>query len=1409
MDFRHPIPKLKGIATLTFRDAETLEVKREYEQENAISMGAILWGLMSLETGTYLAIAKGDYSNAVNGAYIAISERKSAPGITTNLSAAQPVVDTTYAVDNIIQQQWTFFSGSPDYAETVRRFNPPGSPRVINTIYVNSALNNYRRPFSTAALATSCTQATNEVLDITYRIQFFYSTPDPTAHPVALDYGLALAHKIHAGSQQAFPRNQALYWTGPPVDGQQFYGTCGTFAGSEGDSGGTNTLIPRYFKTRFNLNKTISNDIGRIMRSVGYGYNSSLSTNMLSGAEGGIRTPLWAPLTPAAGFTNKPIQTIHNHSALAIEPWLDVDFLTTGQGTLTVDGSGWTNPGDWPEFWRIDHTLGGQVGVSRYMLRKRVTIGFDGNSYQSNRTAIVHTMWQNDATPANVTVVGGHGLRQLYNWNEYDHETVVKWDDSGITVMHLNEPEPASFDSTTTPALPVTAIRQCSTDTNGNIWVADGSSGLYKITDPFGTPTVTKMTEASNSLPVGSENNCYGVAVGFGGDVLAVVEGGLIRTTTPNGATPTFAAESFTYTGISDANWNRVDYLLVDPESPTFDSILVRATSGVLSGAQQQIWWSTAQAAGIAGVTSSSISVSDPKGGSRFGRIKCSKRGSMWSYHGPASTNSGAMRFLYFGTTSQISPTGLGINGWSTPNFMYDYYDTPYMYNCESNNDFGPGVWSPQGGGVSGATGKVFSRGERGAIASNFTSYSGSYFAFEDPISNGLWINNNRGNDATGENTNYCPLIFQFNPIDTAQITGATAALNNRYSPNEEIFWDKYHWNGAAWVKNFFEPATDTGTITGGPFAGDRHNFDTEDHTFTGRSMIDATAAMAASNFAASANATFAFKLIPDAKLSNASDAISSAQEKPRVLLDLSDETQQFQIVWDDGIQGNISIVEDGDGGTVIAATPTNGSTYRLVVTVAGTAVNVYLDGSLIGSTVTLANAFDWDNGDGKLKAFIGCSAYFWTNPQRNSTWEHNFYRGVMENVQFWNVAWTAGNVTTDFGDIDGVIGLPAANLVARYQLTQSLVGTETKLTHVGAEALVDGVTIAFTNGAAPTAFIGGDYHTFGVVDGIFKDNAIAFTQEYNVFFKPTDFNFSDFDNGSSYPATGGNTIVASTTAIVDEPAMWVNDNIAIFGPIAATSISDGVMNSVYTTPGEAAQGHRDVNPGHNFGYGTMTAQPITGDGWFQAGAQHDNTDVIIGLSDTNLGTNHIWTNIDFGIRFRYDGTVDIVELGATVAAAAATYEIGDIFRVRRIGTAITYYKVVSGVPTLIHTSATTSSGTVYGRVSFYEEGNGILDAAITYTRPARVLSIGNPGAFTGIFDPKFYIVDGEQPQSLNINIAGSPATVVVSNTHYDGMAVPAPGEVVVNDRMGWLVFNSADDGSAITGNVTVIYNET
>ncbi len=82
-------------------------------------------------------------------------------------------------------------------------------------------------------------------------------------------------------------------------------------------------------------------------------------------------------------------------------------------------------------------------------------------------------------------------------------------DATGITIRGLNDSLCVTFDATTTPILSVTGINQVTVDDAGNIWIACSNTGLHRLSDPLGSPTVSTMSNAANSIPAAGDTAAY------------------------------------------------------------------------------------------------------------------------------------------------------------------------------------------------------------------------------------------------------------------------------------------------------------------------------------------------------------------------------------------------------------------------------------------------------------------------------------------------------------------------------------------------------------------------------------------------------------------------------------------------------------------------------------------------------------------------------------------------------------------------------------------------------------------------------------------------------------------------------------------------------------------------------------
>lgn len=1389
--------RLEGEVTLTVRDAKTLEVKREYIESNTVT--GILYHRWLREQ----PIISG--SPTPDGIYL--SNRKLSPVLSANK------IGQAYARRDTILLAPTFFVGSPDYMETKQRFNAPPSTRTINTIFIGQTdaafIATGNSCVAYAPLSTPCTQTTTEVLDVTYRIQALYAPYSSPGFPISDEFGRSVARGIlvsSTGLQYRYPAVAERLWCKvPPL---ATYHTSvpisdAIFTGSNSQS--VFSAVNSHGKVLHTITKAALDEVGKIYQCIAYGSNDSngFGTNSIV-TKGSIA---WARAVPSS-FTGsgKPIQPIHNHSANAVSPFLDVDFLSSSQGFITVFGAGWTDP-DYPEFYRLEYQNTGELATARYFFRHRNILGFDnvtplGALDPSYRTANEGLVFMMEKSGVKTHITGGYGLIPGPSKVEYNTRKIVLWALNGVTVQDIVDNTTASFDSTSSPALPCTAIRQVCVDDSGSVWVACASAGLYKITAPFGVATITHFTNAVHGIPVGGDTASYATTPGFGSSVWAVFNGALSRTDNGGTSWTNYSPSSipiFTYTGITNSLWVNVKYMEADRNSPDHQlSLIADNQTGSTPGTNlRNVWWSVTTATAVTGVLLDDY----------IHCFKCSRRGSLWLYK--ATTFDGFFKINYGASSgTEVTQTGGSFpnaaGDFSKPSFLYDYYNVPYVmssgllihfavYNADTLKLYDDlAVYSNSStNGAAREASLVFEEDPRGLIISR-----------AEPIIGGIVADITYGYN-----------IFSANPKNVTAIPGTIPdPLNGRYSPFEEFVWRRYHWNGSSWLQNYYAVATDTSV--GGVNHGARHNFDTEDHTFTGRSLIDATTVFDASVFANPAIATFAFRVIPTAKF-GATLAASSRQEFRRTLLSIEDVTQKFRVHWSNSDTASIGsiVIEHGATNTVVVATPAESSTNRIVVTVNGTTCKVYNNGVQVGSTITLSSTFNFTNTSGTLKCHVGASVY--PDYQKYAIAPTWFYKGVMTNVQFWNVEWSAANVTEDFGIGGGtgvIAGQPAANQKARYELTQSLVGLETKVTHSSTDALLNGLTLNFS-GAAGTDFVAGDYLTWGVVDGILKDNATSFSQQFSLYLRPAELNFTEFKNG-----VGATTISASTTTMT-ERAVWSLDR--------QTDLTFGAQaTDLNSRPGEIACNKTGfVGAGLNVDNGGITTQGIPGNGYIQFKVTSSDETSAVGLTDNPIGLQNA-TELDYGLHFVENGTVNIRQLDVIPSGGTGitTYVAGDEFKVERVGTTVTYYKITGG-PTLLYTSLVSSSGTLYGKfiasdgTPISNNGSSIFNTIINYVRPGYFMTVGNFGTSTGSFHPEFLRVETNDHTSgvptntstitISLNaVPISPSNILISNTYQGAMTVPGPGQVVINGETGWLVFNSADVGATVTGSVNVIFNK-
>ena len=1370
-----PLPTLKSEIILTIRDANTLEVKRVQKEENISTIrltdhqiagksikGSGVWGGSGADVeldAIYIS------ERAVDEMYCMINFRS-----TTNVKRSE---------DRTGDGSGTYFpNADPPYVEFINRFQPPASvTRNIRTIFLGISDTTKDWCGTISSLGVVCTQTTTEILDITYRVQGIIqnvqgvgspTNDNPDAH-IHVDYPVHLLQNLLGDTRLAWPWSATRIWSSRIPDSS--YRRFGPQEDVNLDDISIN--VSRRAGT-FSFSQSVADNVGKIFGAILYQYNTGTDIwNTL-----GKYQPSIVTRAVPADFPNKPIQPIHNHNTSAVSPFLDVDFLASGVGFPTVNGDNWTNP-DWPKFYRVEYVQTGDVGVSSYFFRRMETLGF-GTNYLSRREYLSnrHVQSLNNALEAtDSTIYNSHGLslngidiETERRVEEYFGAKVISWDDTGITIQDLATNEYVSFDANTTPALNVSSVRQVAADDALNVWVADALGGLYKITDAFGTPTITKMTNATNGIPAGGDINCYAVTFGYNDAIIAIFNGGLSISedygTSWTNYDSSGSPVGFNWTGITDNNWANVVGVRADRENPDH-RIGIVAIEGIN---HRIVWWDVvndAQSGYVDAIVDFHVS-----------NFKCSRYKSAWMVNAGLYGNSRTYRIVY-GTASLANigtGTWFGVGG--NVSFFYDRYNTPYTPTPPPST-FGDKTE------FTSCVNKMIDR------FNGVWGYSG-----DGDRADAIWYNSERDPtsifvvDHGNEDKNRLLAPQSVYPSTAS----AQDSLGFEHSGMSESIWKEYRWNSsgspavAAWELNYSTPAVDTGS-GGNGYDGARHGFDIEDHNFTGRSMVDISSVFAGSEFGAITSATFAFYVTPETK-DSATFNVPSRQEREQVIFEVNDaDGNRLKLFWDDDGLGQMRL-QDATTGTDVGTNPgVTGSSYRVVVTVDETTAKLYIDNVLKGSH-TLASSLNFSNTGSPSKsivAYVGARTH-WTgyDPLVEYPWE--FFRGDMTNVQIWNEAWNAADVATDNASPTGVIspvGSPTPNIVARYELTQSLVGLETKITHGSSESLEDGLTIFFSTGVGSPPpvgndFVATDYHTFGVVDGILKDNAISWDRSDLIFLGPADTEFGEFLDEL------GNDTVPSTTPIITERMQFPADGRA----------------GIQTIVGQAFASTDAITTG-----GT-TGQHLPGNGYIEATVPSgDESSSHFGFVASPTSTVSTLSNFTHELQFNSDGTVDAVESG-TAKSTDHPYSRSDKFRIVRTGTTITYQQDTGGGFATFYTSLVGSSGDIWGRVNIRTYGYAFYDMDIQYTRDAYIMDIGNSGTLTGKFATYFHHMETTDTDTMEININGTPADILVSNTRISNMTPPAAGQIAINGEMGILVFNSADVGKTITGNIVTLFDK-
>jgi hypothetical protein len=487
--------KLSGHLTIQIVDEITGDIVQTIEQDNLIT------DLAYTDTS---GLANSGYWRARN---IFISTETATPVRTkTSIQCS----GTAYRGTGQPNVQ-AFQNADPPYILISQRFDSVVTPRTFQTVGLTpdgpgQVVNTTVAPHAYLLLNSPCTQEANQVLNMFYRITVTDSLLVNSNKPLYprwkndICYGLVYSNQ---GVEMCGDQTNSNYYYNTVADaplkeyGWKYLYISNTLTPLRQSNDGAffvqinnqsqNTLFYRkkqYISLERDDNSMHNGKNGRLINGLLHGNNSFYRTNPDVG-------------TPDSGFTRSAhtssqtnftsnLQSAFSYSANPrdeLGPMFLPDNNPTGTGVIQFSEDPWT--ATWPTIYRIRITTGGAVGTAKYVLGVKKFTSFTGagNPWGSNElyagsTRAYHPYIYAFKQPYDKC----HGWQMTMPILALDDKWTVQADWNGLSIINQFTGQHYDFDSTTTPALPITNFRQLAIDTPRNlIYVACSATGLWRL----------------------------------------------------------------------------------------------------------------------------------------------------------------------------------------------------------------------------------------------------------------------------------------------------------------------------------------------------------------------------------------------------------------------------------------------------------------------------------------------------------------------------------------------------------------------------------------------------------------------------------------------------------------------------------------------------------------------------------------------------------------------------------------------------------------------------------------------------------------------------------------------------------------------------------------------------------------
>jgi hypothetical protein len=761
--------KLSGHLTIEVVDATTNEVINTIEQSNIITDNAY--------TNEYFLRTLIWSANT-----IFISNETALP---TRTKASIQCLGCAYKGTGQPDTQ-VFHTANPPYISYTQRLDAVSVARTFQTVgltnqNVGQVVNTVITPWAYLLLNQPCTQEVSQILNFNYRITVQNSTISGANRPLYPQWINDMCFSMsgfnsYLNINQDYRSLRNMTACAPLPEYQWWYlpvATYGNIPAVTGTSDNQGNWVTWQGNQATNFYR--QKCYWSFPRANNSDANGRVFNGILSGSNYTPKTTNEAAETKAtfSAYSSSTLSTTSNlQSAFAyrsvppttITACFLPDNTPTGSGSLTFSEAPWT--GVWPTTYRIRITESGAPGTAKYVLGVRNFTSYYTDSYytycQSNKA--YHPYIQHLAKPYNKA----HGWQLTMPISAIDNVWTVQADRTGVSIVNQFTGQHYDLDSTTTPALPITDMRQYAVDAPRSlIYVACSSTGLWRIN--YSNLSAITVTNVLFAQPV------YAVDTDKNGIVYAVTVDASISLILTSSASNYTANLGFTGTLTS---WL---YILVNRiHADTRIAIVVRnnTITNQLRGANIY-WWSLANGTSTNTYLGNLVSCGESQNSVAWVRNNDSR---LWCSDGT---------LLEFNTASQVNPSAAKYSLTNIQSYISDIGYDPETYKLLD------GTQLP-------TTGTRYlphqiCQDYWGAYISSPNGYAQIYH----PATGATFTNiNNQGSGAQG--------LFPFLSVipDKAVcfangIHLSSAACHYQWANfvgNTDQDWIWYKWNGTSWI---------------------------------------------------------------------------------------------------------------------------------------------------------------------------------------------------------------------------------------------------------------------------------------------------------------------------------------------------------------------------------------------------------------------------------------------------------------------------------------------------------------------------------------------------------------------------------------------------------------------------------